>query len=87
MSAKGRSDCGGGLFAGILRPVKSGVFSLYFYKASLCGNEICHDFGWKNRYLYWRFQVDYWGRSPGAGAENASSVYGNYGWDWHCAGR
>ena len=53
------SPGGRGLYAGGMRCVKSGVLPLYHKENALCGHEIRHDSGRKDRCADRRFQVDH----------------------------
>ena len=81
------SPGGRGLYAGGMRCVKSGILPLHHKENAICGHEICHDGGRKDRCADRRLQVDHGRKRKEKGAGAAPPVYGDHGWDRHGPGR
>ena len=73
------SPGGRGLYAGGMRCVKSGILSLHHKEDPLCGHEICHDGGRKDRCADRRLQVDHRRERKGKRCRScATSIWGSW---------
>ena len=66
---------------------KSGVLSFHPQKSALCGHEICHDPGWKDRGLHRCFKVGHRRGGQGLCAAGAAPIPRHHGGGRNGAGR